>query len=725
MPIQFEEKNRTISIHTDHTTYQMKADEHNVLLHLYYGPRMDGDASYLLVPADRGFSGQLPESASERTYSLDYLPQEYPCAGTGDYRSPAFAVQNPDGSVACDLRYVRHEILEGKYALPGMPAVYGEHGCETLAVILRDGVSGVEARLLYGVIPELDIITRAAVITNRGSGEVALKKVLTANLDFLSGRYDLLTFYGRHGMERNLQRREVLHGEYSVGSRRGSSSHQYNPLMILAERGTTETAGASWAMEFVWSGAFAGNAGKDQYDQTRWQMGLSGENFSIPLSPGESFTAPEVIMTYSARGLEQLSLNLHDCIRKHVIRGPFRDGLRPLLLNSWESCYFDFDGERICVLAEQAKALNLDMVVMDDGWFGKRDTDTTGLGDWKVNEKKLGGRLPDLIRVVHGMGLKFGIWIEPEMVSVDSDLFRAHPDYVLAAPGRKPVFAREQLVLDFSRKEVVDCIFDQLTGIFDEEPVDYIKWDFNRNIADVWSPSARDQGRVLYDYMLGVYDLLERLLGRYPGLLIEGCAGGGGRFDAGMLYYTPQIWCSDNTDAVDRLRIQYGTSFGYPAASMGAHVSVSPNEQCGRVTSMGTRSAAAMAGTYGFELDTEHMPEEEKEEIREEVARFRKWAPLILDGHYLRLTDPFDDHAAAWEIVSRDGSEALVTAVTLEIHCNPPQNYIRLRRLIPGAVYRDAESGREYSSDLLMTAGLPVPREMYEYPSHRWHLVRV
>ena len=726
MSIQFDDTGTIITLHTCSTTYQMAVDEHKILRHLYYGPRAAGDAYYLHVPADRGYAMQMADAADDRTYSLDAIPQEYPVSGAGDMRSPAFIMENPDGSAVCDLRFLCVESRSGKYTLPGMPHTFSDENdaAETLAVTLKDAVSGVEVQLLYGVLPEVDVITRNVIVKNGGDSPVVLKKVLSANLDFVYGRYDLITFYGRHAMERNYQRQEIRHGAYSIGSRRGSSSHQYNPMMILTEKDASETAGSAYAMEFVWSGAFTALAEKDQYDGTRWQMGLMDENFSYPLAPGESFTAPEVILSFSSRGIGQLSINLHDCIRRHLIRAPWKNRVRPLLLNSWEGCYFDFDGERICVLAEQAKSLGLDMIVMDDGWFGKRDDDRSGLGDWFVNEKKLGGTLSELIRVVHGMGLLFGIWIEPEMVSEDSDLMRRHPDFALAAPGRMPVQGRNQLVLDFSRKDVVDCVFEQLCATFDKAVPDYIKWDFNRSLCEAYSQNAADQGRVFYDFMLGTYDLLERLRQRYPDILIEGCAGGGGRFDAGMLYYTPQIWGSDNTDAVDRIRIQYGTSFGYPISSIGAHVSVSPNEQNGRVTPLATRAAVAMAGTFGYEFDPEHMPEEEKEEIRKQVAAYRKYAPLLMDGHYLRLTNPYEDHVGAWEVAARDGNCALVTAVTLEIHGNRPQNYIRLRGLIPGAFYRDEGSGRVWSADMLMHAGLPVPVEMCEYASHVWYLVR-
>ncbi len=735
MPICIDEKQKLFTLHTLHTTYQMAADEYNLLRHLYYGPKAEGCAFYLHVPADRGYAMQIPDAKNDRLYSPDVIPQEYPSQGSADMRCPAFAIINADGSCVSDLRYKSYRVLDGKYTLPRMPHVHisdeemnnlpENERPETLAITLEDPISHVEVELLYGVFPAEDVITRAAVVKNVGNETFTIRKALSANIDFSFGRFDVITFYGRHAMERNLHRLEVGHGIFEIGSRRGASSHQYNPLMILADETADEISGSCYAMELVWSGGFTGCLEKDQFDQTRWQMGHMDGHFSYPLKAGETFTAPEVILTYSEHGFEQLSLNLHNTIRKHVLTGPWKDRVRPLLLNSWEACYFDFDGDTIRSIAREAKDLGFEMIVVDDGWFGKRDDDTTSLGDWSVNEEKLGCTLPQLIRDIRAMDMKFGIWIEPEMISEESELFKAHPDYALSVPGRAPVIGRNQLVLDFSRKEVVDAIFDQFCEIFAEEVPDYIKWDFNRSLSESFSKNADDQGRVFYDFMLGTYDLLSRFREKWPDILIEGCAGGGGRFDVGMLYYTPQIWCSDNTDAVDRVRIQYGTSFGYPSYSMGAHVSVSPNEQNGRVTPLATRAAVAMAGTFGYELDPRKMTDEEKAMVREQTDAYRKYAPLTLSGDYLRLTDPFRDHVGAWEICAADGSEALVTAVTLEIHGNAPQNYIRLRRLTPGAVYRDEESGREYSADMLMYAGLPVPREMFEYASHVWHFVRV
>lgn len=711
MSISFDATAQTLSLHTHETTYQMQIDPHGFLLHLYYGARTDGSAAYLPTYADRGTCA-CPHDVADRTFSLDFLPQEYPVQGAGDMRATLLEVRDARGACGCDLRYVRHEVREGKYVLPGMPAVYADaeaDGAQTLSVLLRDAPLGLEVELLYGVLPGLDIITRAAVVTNAGDAPVTLERVQTACLDVVHGDFDAITFGGRHAMERQPDRRRVDRGVLSVGSLRGASSHQYNPLVILADHDATEWAGRCWSMSFVWSGNFEATAECDPFGQTRMTMGLADDLFSYPLDPGASFIAPEVIMTHSACGLERLSHNLHRCIRSHVCRGAFRDAPRPVLINSWEAHYFDFTGEDLVRLAERAADLGLDMLVMDDGWFGARSDDKRALGDWSVNEEKLGGTLGELVARVNDAGLDFGIWVEPEMVSEESELYRAHPDWALALPGRDPVLGRDQLVLDLTRKDVRDNVFEQFCAVLDQVPIAYVKWDFNRILVDAFSSAARDQGTVHYEYVLGLYDLLERVSGRYPHLLIEGCAGGGGRFDAGMLYYTPQIWTSDNTDAHDRVSIQHGTSFGYPASAMGSHVSVCPNHITGRVTPLETRGAVAMAGGgFGYELDLMKLSAEECAEVQEQVAAHAEVERLVREGLYYRLSDPATDALGAWEFVSEDGGEALISAVLLRLEGCGVVPYVVPRGLTPGARYRELETGAVYHADALMAMGLPL-----------------
>ena len=724
MGIVYSKSDRTFTIQTKNTTYQMQVDPYGFLLHLYYGKKTDGSCmDYLLTYYDRGFSGNPFDAGDDRTYSMDALPQEYPSYGTGDYRSTALIIENADGSTACDLRYRSHHIFNGKYKIPGLPAVYAdETESQTLEIVMEDAVTGVEVTLQYGVLPDYDVITRSEKIVYRGEGKICIRKAQSACLDFVQGKYELLTFYGRHAMERTLQREPVTHGSHVIGSVRGTSSHQYNPMMILADEHTTDQYGNCYAMSFVYSGNFKGETLKDQFGQTRALMGLQDEMFSYPLAEGETFYTPEVLLTFSGSGMNLLSQNLHRCIRQHICRGKYKESVRPVLVNSWEAAYFDFDGDTLYELAKEAKNAGIDMLVLDDGWFGKRDDDNSGLGDWFVNEKKLGGTLGDLIKKINDLGVKFGIWVEPEMISEDSNLYREHPDWALTIPGRNPVHARNQLVLDFSRKEVVDHIFDQICKVLDQGNIEYVKWDMNRSLMDVFSRGTEDQGRVMYDYVLGLYDFLERIVTRYPDLLIEGCSGGGGRFDAGMMYYTPQIWCSDNTDALDRLQIQYGTSFGYPVSAVGSHVSAVPNHQTGRITSLHTRGVVAMAGTFGYELNLGKLSEEEKQEIRLQVEEYRKFAPLIQTGLYYRLSDPAREEYAAWAFVSEDQKEVLLNVVLQEIHGNMTVNYVKLQGLKCSAIYRDTETGKIYNGAALMEAGIPMPVEMGEFKAYQMHL---
>lgn len=724
MAIQYLQEKRIFTLQTEHTTYQMKADKFGFLLHLYYGKKTAGDMDYLLTYYDRGFSGNPFDAGKDRTYSMDALPQEYPCMGTGDYRNSALIIHNADGSDCCDLRYISHEIKKGKYGLPGLPAVHADgQEAETLEILLEDSVSGVQVRLLYGVLEKEDIITRSVKITNCGKGNIIVEKAGSACLDFLSGDYDLISFYGRHAMERNFQRTPVAHGSFAIGSRRGTSSHQYNPAVILADRDTTEKAGDCYGMVYVYSGNFLCEAEKDQYGQTRLLMGLQSDLFHYPLSENEVLTLPEVIMSFSDKGFGELSGRYHRCIREHVCRGKYANQTRPVLINSWEAAYFDFNGETIYKLAESAAELGIDMVVMDDGWFGKREDDNSGLGDWQVNEEKLGCTLGGLIQRINGLGVKFGIWIEPEMVSEDSGLYRSHPDWALRIPGRNPIRSRNQLVLDFSREEVRETIFDRICAVLDQGNIEYVKWDMNRSIADVFSMTDAP-GKVTYDYVLGVYDFLEKMLQKYPNILIEGCSGGGGRFDAGMMYYTPQIWCSDNTDAADRIRIQYGTSFFYPISAVGSHVSAVPNHQTGRSTSLHTRGVVAMAGTFGYELNPEKLSREEKEEIKKQIAQYKNYSELIRTGDYYRLSDPFQEECAAWMFVSEDKEQVLFQAVMLEVHGNMTVSYVKLHGLAPDVLYEDAESGRCYYGSALMNAGLPIPAAMGEYQAYQIELRR-
>lgn len=718
MAVVLDENKSLFTLYTDSSMYQMKVDNLGVLLHTYYGKRTGAvDYSYLISSRDRGFAGNPYQAGTDRTYSLEVLPQEYSCFGSGDYRASALKIRYHMGARALELRYVGHEILEGKYAIPGLPAVYAEEGnrADTLVMILKDDVSGVFVSLYYGVLEDLDVITRAVRIENRGEQPIYLERALSMCLDQIYGSYDLLTFYGKHEMERKLSRAHIHHGVQSVGSVRGTSSHHYNPFMVLAERSATETQGNCYGFSFLYSGNFLGEAEYDQFNQTRVLMGIHPDNFEFALNPGEDFRTPEVAMVYSDSGFEKMSQTFHYAFRNNLCRGKYKKARRPVLMNNWEGTYFHFTGEKLVQMAKEAADLGVELFVMDDGWFGKRDSDDSGLGDWFVNEKKLGCTLAELSAQIHELGMKFGIWFEPEMISEDSDLYRAHPDWCLHIPGRGRSLSRNQMVLDMSRQDVLDYLFQSMSAILSSANIEYVKWDMNRNLTEVSSrllPADRQQ-ETWHRYILGVYQLMERLLEAFPNLLLEGCAGGGGRFDPGLLYYAPQYWTSDDTDALERVKIQYGTSYVYPVSSMGAHVSVCPNEQTKRSVELQTRGYVAMAGTFGYELDLTKITQEEKEMMRRQIQQFKELHGVITYGDQYRLVDPFQDaDMAAWMFVSEDKTEALVQVVQMRTDPNPPLRRIRLQGLDPSKRYREQDSGRILSGQAWMNAGINIP-EMY------------
>lgn len=718
--------NQIFSLHTKHSTYQMKVDR-DFLIHTYYGPYVgDSDMSYLARCIDRGFSGN-PDGITDKGYSLDTQLLEYPSYGTGDFRNDCLRVAYADGSQVTDLKYVSHEIKEGKYGLEGLPAMYqGEENVQTLEVVLQDVYKKLEVILYYGVFENLDVITRACKIVNKGEDKVNLLRAYSMCLDFNNKDMDFVHFYGRHAMERIMERTPLHHGIQSVGSRRGFSSHQHNPFVVLCAHDAGEDHGNCYGASFVYSGNFAAEAEVTQADCTRMTMGIHDAQFQFELQPQESFTAPEVMLSFSSEGLGTLSRNYHKAIRYHICRGKYKTARRPILINNWEATYFNFNTEKLLDIAREAKKLGIEMLVMDDGWFGKREDDVSGLGDWFVNEKKLGGKLKDLVDGVNEIGLKFGIWFEPEMISEDSDLYRAHPDWALKIPGRAPTRGRQQLVLDFSREDVRTYIFDRMCEILESSDIEYVKWDANRHLTDVWSAllPAERQGEVFHRFILGLYDFLEKITQRFPNVLFEGCSGGGGRFDAGMMYYHPQIWCSDDTDAVERLEIQYGTSFAYPVSTMGAHVSVCPNHQTGRSVSMKTRGVVAMSGTFGYELDITKLSEEDKQTVKEQIEAFKKYYDLIQNGDYYRLTDdgrksPF----VAWEFVSADKKEALLNVVVLRTKANPILHTVYARGLEADMMYQVEGSQEKFSGAALMNGGYPIPVMGDDYQAIQIHLL--
>lgn len=723
-------KDNVFTLRTDNTAYQMKVGVFGHLLHAYYGKIIDEDMSYLIGYYDRGFTCVPNEAGHERTISPDVMPLEFSVFGCGDFRTPALRVVKSDGATGMDLRYDSYTIVSGKYAIDGLPAAYEndiDEGIETLIIKLLDVNRELEVYLYYGIFPKLDVITRAAKIVNQSGEKVNITKAASMSMDYLNCDYDVLHFTGRYGMERNLERASLMQGDITFVSRRGISSHQENPFFILSEKNTTEDYGQCYGFSLLYSGDFKNEIETDPYGQVRVCMGISDEDFSWELAAGSEFMTPEAVLSFSDCGLSKLSDNFHRLVRNNICRGKYKLSRRPVLINNWEATYFDFDGEKLVNIAKQASELGVELFVLDDGWFGKRESDTSGLGDWVVNEKKLQGPLKKVVSDIKSLGMKFGIWIEPEMISEDSDLYREHPDYAFAIPGRKPVLGRSQLVLDFSRTEVVDYIFNMIAKVLDENDIDYLKIDMNRSIHEAYSHgmSCQNRGALLHKYVLGMYSFLNKLNERYPDILIEGCCGGGGRFDMGMLYYVPQIWCSDNTDAIERLYIQHGTSFGYPMSTVGAHVSAVPNHQTGRKTPLRTRGCVAMCGGFGYELDLNLLSDDEKLEVKGQIERYKEDWQIIQQGSYYRLLDPNEKNAAAWMYVSEDKSRAIYNLVVTRVTFNSHMIYVKLKGLIEDAVYIIKETGDSFTGKTLMNGGLPVKNFMKEeYDSFCCHLER-
>ena len=749
MSIIYTQQDKTFTLHTQNTTYQMQINPLGYVRHLYYGRRIPGgNQAHRLSVMDVSFAPNPHEYKEQRIMSTDVQPMEYSVANTGDFRVSAMIVSTEDGRYGSDLRYVSHEIARGKYYLEELPCAFAEAGeCETLTIRLKDAATGLCVDLLYGVYEEDDVITRAARIVNLGTQAMTLHRASSMTLDIPFGDWQLIHFHGRHAMERQMERVDLMHGIQSVASTRGASSHHHNPFVILADRETTERQGECFGIMPIYSGNHRTDVERDQMGTVRVVTGINPDMFSWRMAVNDAFICPEVILTFTHEGLGALSRRYHRFLRRHIIRSEWNQKVRPVLINNWEATYFKFNTDKILGIARQARDMGVDLMVLDDGWFGRRDDDNRALGDWYVNMEKLPGGLDPLIQGINDLGMKFGIWIEPEMVSEDSDLYRAHPDWALTVPGRMPAMGRNQLVLDMSRAEVVEHLYRTFSALLRDHHIEYVKWDMNRNMTDVYShalPPER-QGEVFHRYMLGVYALLGRLTDEFPHVLWEGCAGGGGRYDAGMLRYFPQIWLSDDTDALERLSIQHGSSFGYPISTVGAHVSASPNHQTGRATPLGTRAVVAMSGTFGYELDPATLTEEERVQVISQIDRFRRWYDLIQNGDYYRLTRPGQDRFMAWQFVSQDRSEALVNVVITHTAANLIGVHFRLQGLDPEARYRLEEVWREGCESIvdlqngqdsdnrdkifygaeLMYAGCTPPPMGGTYPSMQLRFVRV
>lgn len=722
MSIRFDEASRSFKLDTVSSTYLLRIHETGRLLQVYYGSPIP-DVTVSDRDQRRGnasFSPNDPHSS----FTPDAAPMEYGCNGAGDFRISALSVRNSDGNATTDVRYMAHRIYAGKKPIPGLPATYcnDDSEADTLEIDLEDRTTGIVATLCYSVFADMGVMTRNVRIANHGETSCRLERAMSLCIDLPAMNYDLITLYGRHVRERNYCRRPLARGIQGVESKRGSSSHTSNPFAAIVSRNADEDHGICYGFNLVYSSNFTAMAECDFNATTRFILGINPTDFSWNLGPGEVFHTPEAVMVFSDTGMGDMSRRFHRFYNRNLVRGKWKNAKRPLLINSWEGALFDFDTDKLIAFADEACKLGVEMLVMDDGWFGKRNDDTNSLGDWYVNEDKLPGGLSRLIEEVNARGLKFGIWFEPEMISPDSDLFRAHPDWHIHVPGREALIGRTQYVLDMSRPEVVDCIWNQMYAILANNKIDYVKWDFNRNISDAASAvlPAHQQGEFFHRFMLGTYELMNRLVTTFPDILLENCSGGGGRFDPGMLFYSPQIWTSDNTDPVDRTFIQYGTSLCYPTSSMGAHVSA-----CRR-TNFDTRGNLALWGSGGYELDPRKMTQEEKDKVLQQVAEYHKYYDVIHYGDLYRLLCPWDDHRfAVWQFVSQDKKEALVTKMTMDNVWDHFQ-IVRLRGLDPQMSYHCPQLNLTCSGALLMNAGVNLTEVApWEYQSALLHFYTV
>ena len=729
MAAVFLEEEKIFKLDTRNTTYVIAVvDDEQFLGHVYYGKKLkEVHLDGLLRIHENPF---VPSRNNrDRVSFLDSFPMEYPAHGLGDYRESCISIRTEKGNVGLALSYVSHKITEGKDGLEGLPASFGKAGeCETLEILCEDKVTGLQVILQYGIFDEADVITRSVKVVNTGKEDLYLTKVYSACLDMDNKDFEAISLHGSWARERQIGTVPVSHGKYSVESIRGESSHQDHPFLALKTKNADQENGEVYAMHFVYSGNFKAQVQSDQFDQVRMTMGIHPEDFTWKLKEGESFQAPETVLVYSAQGLGQMTRIFHDFYRNHLIRSKYKNQKRPILINNWEATYFDFDTEKLIAIAKQASALGIEMLVMDDGWFGDRCDDNRALGDWFVNEEKLKGGLKYLVDEVNKLGMKFGIWFEPEMISPDSDLYRAHPDYAIAIPGREPSLCRNQYVLDLTRKEVRDYAYECVAKILRSANIEYVKWDMNRQLSDIGSLElpADQMGELYHRYVLAVYEMQERMMTEFPHLLLENCSGGGARFDPGMLYYSPQIWCSDDTDAIERLKIQEGTALIYPLSTMGAHVSDCPNHTVGRVTPFETRGYVALAGTFGYELDVTKIPESDREQIPAQVAMYHKYNDLVREGDYYRIASYAENHYFdCYGVVSKDKKEALYTYVQVLNRPNYHSRRIYLKGLAAEKYYAIGGEEGTWSGEQLMNAGLLVQNPFGDFKGKLIHLTEV
>lgn len=712
MPIIFDENKKIFMLHTPNTTYAFGLMKDNFLVHLYWGKRIDefGEIEKILPFCGRAFS--TASYGFEREYSNDTLPMEFPTYGNVDLRIPAFAAEYSDGSTVTKLDYAGHRIYCGKKKLQGLPAVYTEDECEaqSLEIELHDKLTGLCVILQYTVFTDFDAITRSVKLINNGTEKIKIKNIMSASVDMQGSDYEMLHLWGAWGKERKIERNTLLHGRMEIDSKRGSSSHHHNPFVCMVGKNTTETMGDAYGMSLVYSGNFVAGAEVDAYNTTRAYIGINPFQFGYNLESGTEFQSPEAVLVYSSNGLGEMSRTYHKLYRTRLCRGKWRDKTRPVLVNNWEATYFDFNEEKILAIAEKAKEIGIDLVVLDDGWFGKRNIDNCSLGDWYVNYDKLPCGIDGLAEKINAMGLKFGLWFEPEMVSPDSDLYRAHPDWCIHVKNRDRSEERWQLILDLSRDDVCEYIINAVNNVLDSANIEYVKWDMNRNMSEIGSAllAAENQCELCHRYILGLYRVLEEIVFSHPDILFESCSGGGGRFDPGMLYYMPQIWTSDDTDAIERLYIQYGTSIVYPASVMGAHVSAVPNHQVpNRVTPISTRGNVAMSGgAFGYEMDLSKMSEEDICAAKEQVKQYKQLSAVVQKGDMYRLLSPYEGNTTAWEFVSEDGEYVVVMYANILGEVNGAFTNIRLQGIDDKSIYTDEKTGEQFSGEFLKNMGI-------------------
>ena len=713
MAIIYNQETGEFHLYNDGISYIMKILRNGQMGQLYFGKKVPAEQSYSYLEEHTKRSTLSEVYENQYGFSLEQIRQEYPSYGTTDYRLPAVEIAQENGSRITNFTYVSHRIYAGKPGLPGLPATYVEKDQEadTLEILLRDELIGVEMTLLYTIFTEENAVARSVKFRNYKNEKLQIETAMSLSLDLPDADYDWIQFSGAWSRERHVKERRLQQGVQSVGSLRGASSHIHNPFVVLKRPTADEFQGEVMGFSLVYSGNFLVQAEVDTFNVTRMMLGIHPQEFSWCLKPGEEFQTPEAVLVYSDRGLNGMSQTFHRLYRTRLARGEWRDKVRPILINNWEATYFDFTEEKLLEIAQTAKEDGVELFVLDDGWFSTRRNDTSGLGDWWENRDLLPEGIKGLSEKIEALGMKFGLWFELEMVNKDSELYRKHPDWILAAPGRSQSHGRTQYVLDFSRKEVVDAIYNMTEKVLSGAKVSYIKWDMNRYITECYSAAypAEQQGEIFHRYILGVYDLYERLIQAFPHILFESCASGGGRFDAGMLYYAPQAWTSDDSDAAERLKIQYGTSFSYPVSSMGAHVSVTPNHQLARMTPLKFRGDVAAFGAFGYELDLSRLSETERRRVREQIAFVKKYRELIQHGTFFRLSSPFQGNITAWMVVSEDKKQAIVAIYKVLNDVNCEFRRMRLHGLGDGMLYHIREDGQDrgarYGAEL-MRAGL-------------------